>query len=376
MTPSPSDTANTSTVAGSLIAILGLGLLCGLVLTTLVVQPAVPIVVMEVPAAGLAVGLLVVGGQTARGELIADCDARRLAGWVFGGGLLFLGVGAWLRGLEAVSGQTVPYLASMTLSITILGAFVGAVVGLYDADRRAHERALKDREQKLDAQNDRLEEFASIVSHDLRNPLNVAQGRLELALAEYDGEHLEAVDRSLGRMEALIEDILALAREGEAVADMEPVALDSVVDRSWQTVETEDSRLINQAGGRIMADESQLMELLENLIRNAVEHGSGEEKAAGDVTIHVGTLEDGFFVEDDGPGIPPEDRSQVFEPGYSTSPNGTGFGLHIVQRIVDTHGWSVQITEGGAGGARFECTDVEWVAREEGSETDRPKVPA
>ncbi|MFW5903199.1 MAG: sensor histidine kinase [Halolamina sp.] len=378
------DTADTPTAAGGLVSLLGLALLGSLILTTLVVRPALPIVAMEVPAAALAVGLLVVGVQTARGELVADRDARRLAGWALGGGLLFLGVGAWLRGLEAVSGQAIPHLATMTLSITTLGAFVGAVVGLYDADRRAQSRALREREERLDAQNDRLEEFASIVSHDLRNPLNVAQGRLDLALAEYDGEHLEAVDRSLDRMEALIEDLLALAREGEAEADREPVALDAVVDRSWETVDTTGGRLRNEVEGGILADESQLMEFLENLFRNSVEHGSasgaGEETAGEvegeEVTIRVGVLEDGFFVEDDGPGIPPEDRSQVFEPGFSTSPDGTGFGLHIVRRIAETHGWSIRVTEGDAGGARFEVTGVEWVDDEPAAETDDPMVVA
>jgi signal transduction histidine kinase len=92
---------------------------------------------------------------------------------------------------------------------------------------------------------------------------------------------------------------------------------------------------------------------LENLFRNAIEHG-GE-----DVTIRVGGLSDGFYVEDDGPGVPEDARDEVFEVGYSTSPDGTGFGLNIVKEIAEAHNWEITLTEGTTGGARFEITNVE-----------------
>ncbi|AKH96610.1 sensor histidine kinase [Halanaeroarchaeum sulfurireducens] len=358
--------ADPTSIAGGLVAALGVGLLAGLGLVTLHETPPKSVLAMKVPPALLAIGLLAVGERTIREDLIEGRDAHRLAGWTLAGAILFFGVGGWIRGLELFTGQPIPYLGTMTLAITALGAFVGAVLGLYDAQRRAQTRALREREAELDTKNERLEEFASIVSHDLRNPLNVAQGRLDLARAELgagqgeheDCENLEAVDRSLDRMEALIEDLLTLARKGDGETDPEPLALDSVVDRAWQTVDTDGGRLINEADDRVMADESQLMELLENLFRNSVEHGTPQEDADGGVTIRAGTLEDGFFIEDDGPGIPQADRSQVFEPGYSTAQNGTGFGLHIVERIAETHGWSVRIREGRDGGARIEVTGV------------------
>lgn len=363
-----SESADPPTTAGTILTILGIGFLGGHVLTILVIQPPPSIVAMEVPSGALATGMLVIGVQTVRGKLVVGREARRLAGWTLGGGVLFFAVGGWLRGLEMLSDQAIPHLVTLTLSITTLGAFVGTVIGLYDANRQAQARALREREQELEAQNDRLNEFASIVSHDLRNPLNVAQGRLELALMEDDSEHLNVVNQSLNRMEELINDLLVLTRVGEAVVDREPVTLSLVVDRSWKMVDTDDGRLINEAAGQIEANNGQLMELLENLFRNAVEHRSpdkNDEEALRDtnkgVTIRVGVLEDGFFLEDDGPGIPPEKRSQVFESGYSTAPNGTGFGLHIVQRIAEIHGWSVQATVSDIGGARFEFTGVEWL---------------
>jgi PAS domain S-box-containing protein len=211
-----------------------------------------------------------------------------------------------------------------------------------------------EREQELRQQNERLEEFASIVSHDLRNPLNVAEGRLALARDEVDSEHLADVARAHDRMETLIEDLLTVARLGESGADADVVELAETVDRCWWNVETGSATLVADAECALRADESRLQQLLENLVRNAVEHGGA------DVTVTVGDLADGFYVEDDGPGIPEEKRPQVFEAGYTTAGGGTGFGLYIVDQIAAAHGWDVTATAGDDGGARFEITDVEF----------------
>lgn len=211
-----------------------------------------------------------------------------------------------------------------------------------------------EREAELQGQNERLEEFASIVSHDLRNPLNVAQGRVQLALEDCESEHLAAAERALERTFALIDDLLTLAREGASVTDLEPVKLATIVDRCWQHVETQEATLDTITEMAIRADRSRLEQLLENLIRNAVEHGGQ------DVTITVGDLDDGFYVEDNGPGIPPEVREDVFDSGYSTRPDGTGFGLSIVKQVADAHDWTIEVSAGMNGGARFEITGVEF----------------
>jgi len=73
------------------------------------------------------------------------------------------------------------------------------------------------------------------------------------------------------------------------------------------------------------------------------------------VTVRVGRYgERGIYVEDDGPGIPADKRDDVLEPGHSSRRGGTGFGLTIVKRIVEAHGWELSVTEGTDGGARFE----------------------
>ncbi|WP_079890623.1 ATP-binding protein [Halorubrum sp. AJ67] len=225
-----------------------------------------------------------------------------------------------------------------------------------------------EREAELKRQNERLDRFASIASHDLRNPLNVAQGRVELARTERDGPHLEAVDRAHDRMEALIEDLLRLAREGEAVTETEPVDLAELTRDCWRAVGTDAATIAVDVDGSVRADRRRLRRLVENLLRNAVEHGSTSsrtesddavEHAGDDASITVGSLSDGFYVADDGPGIPEDERDDVFEAGYSTSAEGTGLGLNIVARTAEAHGWDVRVTEGERGGARFEVTGVE-----------------
>ncbi|MGM0604043.1 MAG: PAS domain S-box protein [Halobacteriota archaeon] len=211
-----------------------------------------------------------------------------------------------------------------------------------------------EREDELERQNDRLETFTSIVSHDLRNPLNVATGHLELAATSGDSQHLEEVANAHDRMESLIEDVLTIAREGETVQNPTPIELPTLLTDCWHTVETADATLEIETEAVLMGDRRRLRQLLENLIRNAIDHG-GEA-----VTITVGDLDDGFYVADDGPGIPADERAHVFDHGYTTSKTGTGFGLPIVHQLADAHGWRIGVASSEAGGARFEITGVQF----------------
>jgi len=224
----------------------------------------------------------------------------------------------------------------------------------------------REREKELERQNDRLESFASVVSHDLRNPLNVAQSSIELLNDETDSDHVDRIDRSLVRMGDIIEDVLALARQGETVNAPSPVDLETIAEDAWSHVDTDAVDLVVEANRRIEADASRLKQLLGNLFRNAVEHGStGHQTAPDDAvehgqvsTITLGTMDGGFIVADDGSGIPEAERDDVFDAGYSTARRGTGLGLAIVEEIATAHGWEVTVTESADGGARFEVTGV------------------
>ena len=222
----------------------------------------------------------------------------------------------------------------------------------------------KQREEELRTQNERLDEFAGIVSHDLRNPINVASGYIDLALTTGETDHLTRAAEAIDRMDSLVSDLLLLARKGSAINETIPVDLETITRRAWANVETTEATLSVADSIEFEADPGRITELFENLVRNSVEHGStGSRAPPGDaiehagatVTVTVGSLsdKDGFFLEDDGPGIAPELRSKVFETGYTTDSDGTGLGLAIIKRIADAHGWDVTITESDNGGARF-----------------------
>ena len=239
--------------------------------------------------------------------------------------------------------------------------------------------------QRTAAKVERLDRFAGAVSHDLRSPLNVAKGRLELEREKRDTENLQVATGALERMEELIEKVLTMARQGQDVSEMESVSLSSITESCWESVQSPNSELHVTGDLAFRADPDRLKQLFENLFRNSVEHGSTSSRTVSDdsvrqqstdsrpqtedgslvhadagATITVGALADGdgFFVEDEGPGIPESERQSVLEPGYSTGDDGIGLGLAIVESITSAHDWGLTITEGDAGGARFEIRDV------------------
>ena len=214
-----------------------------------------------------------------------------------------------------------------------------------------------ERQRELERQNERLEEFASVVSHDLRNPLNVAQGAVDLLSEPADSEEAELVakiDRSLDRMGCIIEDVLALARQGQTVSDPQETELSTLASTAWTWIEAEQSSMSVASSAELAADSGRVQDMLANLFRNAIEHNDG------DVEIVVGLLEssDGFYIADNGDGVE-ANVDDVFEMGYSSTKDGTGFGLAIVEQVAEAHGWEVSLTDSDSGGARFEVTGVE-----------------
>ena len=220
----------------------------------------------------------------------------------------------------------------------------------------------------LERQNELLEQFAGVVSHDRRSPSTVAQARLDLASTECESSHLDDATDALARCQELIDDLLTLARTGGRTTAVEAVSLADAVDNCWRTAETGDATLDIATTRTIRADRSHLEQLLQNLVQNAVERGStgnrtqsddAVERGGSDVTVTVGDLDDGFYVADDGAGLPADADERVFEPGYSTADGATGFGLGIVAQVAADHGWTVDVTGSEAGGARFEIRGVE-----------------
>lgn len=206
--------------------------------------------------------------------------------------------------------------------------------------------------ERLRQQNDRLEQFGSMLSHDLRNPLTVAKGWTEQARRQYDDEMLAKAEDALDRMDVLISGMLRVAQAGKVVDDVELLDLAEVSASAWQVIPTASATLETPSDVVVPASRTRVTQLLENLFDNAVTHGGPG------VAVEVGELSDGFYVADDGRGIPAEDREKVLEFGYTTSADGTGLGLHIVAQIADAHGWDLAIVDRDGGGVRFEFTGV------------------
>jgi signal transduction histidine kinase len=260
------------------------------------------------------------------------------------------------------------------------------------------------RERKLERKNEFLDEFASVVSHDVATPLGVIENKARLVEITGDPSHTSDIYDATERVQTMLDELRELATQGKRVGDTDPVELERVVREAWDGIETGAATLTVESSAAIRADRGRLRQLLENLLGNAVEHGStsADSQARRDsaehgdaVTVTVGTLPDGFYVADDGPGIPPSDRDQVFERGYTTATDGTGMGLAIARRIVDGHGWSIGVSDSDpereagesadsgtgtgaesdaghgngepretSGGARFDITAVEFVHQE------------
>lgn len=216
-----------------------------------------------------------------------------------------------------------------------------------------------------------LDTVASTLGHDLRNPLDVAKAHLEAAREEATEPHLDRIAEAHDRMERIIQDVLALARDRETLDTTPDVDVGCVAREAWETVETDDASLsLADPPATVEADADHLQRLFENLFRNSVEHGAtgdrtappaGEDldhvsTGAGPVEIRVGATADGFFIADDGAGIDIGEYARVFDPGYAGD-DGTGLGLTIVARIARAHGWTVRLTEADSG-TRFEFHGV------------------
>ncbi|ERG94934.1 PAS domain-containing sensor histidine kinase [Haloquadratum walsbyi] len=208
--------------------------------------------------------------------------------------------------------------------------------------------------QVSNGQGQLLGNFAGVVCHDLRNPLSVAQGYIDVLQDDIDRGELQLADDALNRMSVLITEFLRLAQDSE-INEMSSVSLETAVEHAWKNVEAKRAVLRTpETDAQIVANESYLQQLLENLLRNAIKHEGPE------VDVSIDTTEDGFYVADDGSGISPNKHNRIFETGYTVEEDGTGFGLSIVQQIVTIHDWDIGVTKSSDDGARFDITNVEF----------------
>ncbi|ELZ54521.1 MULTISPECIES: PAS domain-containing sensor histidine kinase [Halorubrum] len=237
------------------------------------------------------------------------------------------------------------------------------------SERKARERRLSDR-------NERLDRFASIVSHDLRNPLSVIRGSIEMARLRGETDPLERGERAVDRIDQLVSELLTLARQGTGMDEPTEFGLASVAHEAWETAAEgdDDAELAVARDARVYGDRGRVRQALENLFRNATEHAKPDaterakpdatepteavadtdeaDAADGDdeaLTVLVTATDGGFLVADDGTGVDPDDRESVFDSGFTTRADGTGYGLDIVREVVESHGWEVTLRRDSEG---------------------------
>lgn len=224
---------------------------------------------------------------------------------------------------------------------------------------------------QLNRSNEDLRRFAYVASHDLQAPLRTVGGFTEVLLGSLDpatmtDEQLTMarnITEGVSKMQRLIRDLLAYSRIDSNHRDVQDVSIAELCEEAIgllaSDIELAGAVVTCDVPDHAMADQGQLRRVLQNLIRNALIHHSRDRKPV--VTVTSGNRGDGWVevtVADNGPGIPAEQQDVVFEMFKQLRVNrgGTGIGLAIVKRIVDSYGGSIVIDSDGVSGSAFRFT--------------------
>jgi signal transduction histidine kinase len=218
---------------------------------------------------------------------------------------------------------------------------------------------------RLQGSRDRQRQFVSDASHELRSPIATIRHELEVALAHPGSTDVNRLAADLLaedlRMQRVVEDLLLLARtdEGDDPGEHRPVDLDDLALAEARSVRSEGRVQVDTSGvqaARVMADPHQLGRVVRNLVENARRHARGLVRIAVGVEGSDAVLR----VDDDGPGVPEEDRDRVFErftrldDSRTRSSGGAGLGLAIAAGVIARHGGTIECLTSAEGGARFE----------------------
>ncbi len=208
--------------------------------------------------------------------------------------------------------------------------------------------------RRLRRQNDRLDDLAAVLSHDLQTPLATIRGRLELAVETGNVDHVERALSAVDRVDDIRTDLASVLRRGEIVDETEPVDLGAAAEGVWTMLDPPATASLSADNATIRADPDALKRLLENLLHNAVEH-SGDG-----VSVSVRVRDDGFSVVDDGPGIGLDDPERAFEAGVSSKEGDGhhGMGLVSVRQIAIAHDWDLCLSDAPEGGFRVDVEGV------------------
>jgi signal transduction histidine kinase len=198
-----------------------------------------------------------------------------------------------------------------------------------------------------------LSELALGVAHEIKNPLNGAMGFAELLERNPEGEparrYAARIRQGLHQVDEIVKSLLAFARPEAHRAQVATVA--TIVAEAAASAGLPENRLVFTGDGALRADAAAVTRVLAVLFRNALESGSelGHVRVAAEIAN--GRLE--LVVADDGPGVPCELATRVFEPFVSTKERGTGLGLPLAVRVLSFLGGELSLQNPGEKGARF-----------------------
>jgi len=238
---------------------------------------------------------------------------------------------------------------SLELEIKISPLYndINEIIGIVGMARDVTEE--NEYKRKLKKKNNKLDKFAKIISHDIRNPTSIAKGNLNLHINNHGStDELDTTLKSIHRIENILEDVLYITKSNTDELNKQNITLKSIANECWKNLNVKNSELKINTDKIISQNKKLSSRLFENLFKNSIEHGGDN------VRITIGGTKNGFYVEDNGTGIPKNKRGKIFNQNYSTSETGEGLGLSIVEHVCDAHGWTISITESKTGGARFE----------------------
>lgn len=355
-----------SVVVGGVVGASGVAFL-GAALARLLGDAGGPVVLLlgAVLPALLSAATAVAGYAIARADLRDDHALRVAAFWLAGvavAALMAVAAVLYQRG----QGIAVAGAGYMVVNNAVAGGLGGLLVGTYNVGIHQRAERLRERTRLLATERERarsrgeqLEMLNRLVSHDLRNDLNVIRGRTDLALEHVDDEgreHLEVARRSVEDGIDLTgmagEFVETLGERGET--DLEAMALSPTLrDQIRRLERTHPDATVDAAldgvSDRVLADDL-LDSVFRNLLVNAAEHGGGE------IAVGVTETEEGVVIDvtDDGPGVPDDRKDEIFGRGERAfEGGGTGLGLYLVDRIVSRYGGAVWVEDAEGGGATF-----------------------
>ncbi|WP_435183361.1 sensor histidine kinase [Halobellus sp. EA9] len=225
----------------------------------------------------------------------------------------------------------------------LLGQTVAATL-----DRLAHADTLDDRESALERKDERFDRFAGLLAHELRNPVGIASGHLDLVVGlDADERHLDAARAAVDRMDRLTESLLDLIRGEPLSGNTGDVEVGYLARDVFDRVMPPNATLSTEGTITVRANERQLRTALERLFEEVV------DRAGSSATVRVGPLaEGGFYVADDGPARERRVDADPFVYRPAREIDRRDLRLAIVRDVAVAHGWHV--AAGSADGARFE----------------------